>query len=414
MTETPPAGTIALMGSGEFTATMVETHKALLTRSGRAAFLDTPAGFQPNAPQIAERAVAYFRDRVGHPLAVVSLPSARVPAAQATRAYAALEAADYVLVGPGSPSYAVRQWRDTPVPDILVRRVRAGACLVAASAAALTVGRLTLPVYEIYKVGEPPHWIDGVDVLGAFGFDVVVVPHWNNAEGGTHDTRYCYMGADRFRHLEAALPPGITVLGVDEHTACVLDLAADVAEIRGLGRVTVRRDGRDRTFGPGDPLPLGLLRGDRLPDATLAGPAGAASPEPVADGDDPFWGRVHDLDRAFGTSMEDGDTARAVQAVLELDRVLWDAVRHGRVGDELADAREVYREMIALLGARAAAAPPTPEAAVAPVVERVLSLRDALRARRAWAEADRLRDLLADAGIAVEDTPGGARWRVDG
>jgi hypothetical protein len=46
-------GMIALMGSGELTATMVEVHKELLGRVAavpRAVFLDTPAGFQLRYP----------------------------------------------------------------------------------------------------------------------------------------------------------------------------------------------------------------------------------------------------------------------------------------------------------------------------------------------------------------------------
>jgi cysteinyl-tRNA synthetase len=40
-----------------------------------------------------------------------------------------------------------------------------------------------------------------------------------------------------------------------------------------------------------------------------------------------------------------------------------------------------------------------------------LDAREAARAGRDWAEADRLRDELAAAGVAVEDTPAGQRWR---
>ena len=86
------------------------------------------------------------------------------------------------------------------------RRVEDGGCLVAASAAALTVGRFTMPVYEIYKVGTELNWAEGMNILGRFGFNLVVIPHWNNAEGGNHDTRFCYMGEPRFRKLEALLP----------------------------------------------------------------------------------------------------------------------------------------------------------------------------------------------------------------
>jgi peptidase E len=191
-------GTVVLMGSGELTATMVEVHKEQLARFGtapRAVFLDTPAGFQLNVDQISRRAVEYFRLHVRQPLIVASFKSNEEHTPyEAEKAFHRLREADYILIGPGSPTYAVRQLRPTPVPDILVRRVQDGGCLVAASAAALTVGRMTLPVYEIYKVGHDLHWVEGMNILGPLGFDLVVVPHWNNAEGGTHDTRFCFMG----------------------------------------------------------------------------------------------------------------------------------------------------------------------------------------------------------------------------
>ena len=174
------------MGSGEMTSTMVEVHKDLLNRCGgspRAVFIDTPAGFQLNADQLSEKAVDYFRTRINYPLSVVSFKSAAaVSPYDAEVAFRSLREADYFLIGPGSPSYAVRQWQGTPVPDIIAERVAGGGCLVAASAAALTVGQCTLPVYEIYKVGEPLHWVEGINILGSFGFNLVVVPHWNNAE----------------------------------------------------------------------------------------------------------------------------------------------------------------------------------------------------------------------------------------
>ncbi len=41
----------------------------------------------------------------------------------------------------------------------------------------------------------------------------------------------------------------------------------------------------------------------------------------------------------------------------------------------------------------------------------MLAARAAARAARDWAGSDRLRDELADRGIAVEDTRDGQRWR---
>jgi peptidase E len=224
-------GVIALMGSGELTATMVEVHKGLLARvsdSPRAVFLDTPAGFQLNVDQLSQRAVEYFRIHIQQRMSVASFKSIDMSTPyEAEQAFHTLRNADFVLIGPGSPSYAVRQWRQTPIPEILAKRVEDGGCLVAASAAALTVGEFTLPVYEIYKVGEELHWVEGMDVLSRFGLDLVVVPHWNNAEGGTHDSRFCYMGEPRFRRLESLLPAYSSILGLDEHTACLIDMETE-------------------------------------------------------------------------------------------------------------------------------------------------------------------------------------------
>ena len=130
--------------------------------------------------------------------------------------------------GPGSPTYALSTWRGSSVPEALADKLAHGGVVVFASAAAVTVGRFSLPVYEIYKVGQPIHWLDGLDLLSPLGFgpNCVVVPHFDNAEGGTHDTRFCYMGERRLAALEEMLPEDAWVLGVDEHTALVVDLDA--------------------------------------------------------------------------------------------------------------------------------------------------------------------------------------------
>ena len=41
-----------------------------------------------------------------------------------------------------------------------------------------------LPVYEIFKAGSDLYWADGLNVLGAFGLELAIVPHWNNTDGG--------------------------------------------------------------------------------------------------------------------------------------------------------------------------------------------------------------------------------------
>jgi cysteinyl-tRNA synthetase len=48
---------------------------------------------------------------------------------------------------------------------------------------------------------------------------------------------------------------------------------------------------------------------------------------------------------------------------------------------------------------------------LSPAEEELLARRVSARARRAWAESDRIRDELAAGGILVEDTPAGQRWK---
>jgi cysteinyl-tRNA synthetase len=44
-------------------------------------------------------------------------------------------------------------------------------------------------------------------------------------------------------------------------------------------------------------------------------------------------------------------------------------------------------------------------------IESLVQARIAARAAKDWAEADRLRKLLSEAGIGLEDGPSGTAWR---
>jgi peptidase E len=407
-------GSIVLMGSGELTATMVEVHKQQLAGLGampRAVFLDTPAGFQLNADQLSRKAVEYFAAHISHPLSVASFRSAVATAASAAQqAFQELMTADFILIGPGSPTYAVRQWQSSSIPDIIKRRVEAGACLVAASAAALTVGRFTLPVYEIYKVGADPHWIEGIDILGSFGLNLVVIPHWNNAEGGNHDTRFCFMGEPRLRMLEALLPRESALLGLDEHTACIIDFAAETVCIKGLGSATLRRRGGERLLVKGTTYPLALLRGAGLPEpehqpVSLQQPA--ESPGPA--GGNSFWETVHAFEAAFYAGLERHVPESTVGALLELERIIWQAQEQPEI---ISQAREMLRDMIAELGTRMRSTQRSQPDGIAPLVEELLKLRNRLRQEKRWDEADEIRACLERLSVVIEDAQTGSRWRL--
>ncbi len=224
---------LTLMGSGETSPTMVKVHRSILERLGPrpvpAVLLDTPFGFQENADELSIRVKNYFLESLQTLITNASGidPEARKDTDDrfvSEQLTINIRRARYVFSGPGSPTYALRKWQDTIVPQLLTEKLRDGGAITFASAAALTLGALTTPVYEIYKVGEDPRWFPGLDVMAEAGLNVAVIPHYNNAEGGTHDTRFCYLGERRLQVLEQQMSSECFVLGIDEHTSCVIDL----------------------------------------------------------------------------------------------------------------------------------------------------------------------------------------------
>ncbi len=410
-------GMIVLMGSGELTATMVEVHKELLGRATavpKAVFLDTPAGFQLNVDQISKKAQDYFKAHVQHSLSVASFKSHEtITPYEAEQAYVSLREADFVLIGPGSPTYAVRQWRQSSIPEILIKRINDGGCLVAASAAALTVGCFTLPVYEIYKVGRELHWVDGMDILEHFGFKLVVVPHWNNAEGGNHDTRFCFMGQPRFSQLVSLLPEDVSILGLDEHTACILDFKSDEAVIKGIGKVTLQRSGSEMVYDTGERFSLEVLRGGdgdkewkQTPPAPDDSEAGS-----VTEGN-AFWSQIHELETNFYEGLETHQAKKTTNALLELDRIISKAQLNLENEEFITQARDTLRELIAILGTRLAAVPRSETECLAPIVQQLLDVREQFRKQKLFDQADAIRDSLQRANIIIEDTANGSRWRL--
>jgi hypothetical protein len=332
---------------------------------------------------------------------------------EAEQTFQKLRESYFILIGPGSPTYAVRQWQQTPIPKILTKRVEEGGCLVAASAAALTVGRLTLPVYEIYKVGQDLHWVAGMNILEHFGFNLVVIPHWNNAEGGTHDTRFCYMGEARLRHLESLMPEDAAIFGLDEHTACLMDLEKDEAIIRGIGSVTLRRGGVERVFQKEERFPLEILRRGEVEKEWHPTTPEAASREPASDNEeDSFWDQIHAIEEAFHNGLETHQPKEATNALLALDRTIWKAQQDLESHEFISQARDTLRELIVSLGVRLASAPSSRADCLAPLVEEVLALRQKFRGEKQYEAADATRESLERADIIVEDTKEGSRWRL--
>ncbi len=446
----PLARLAVLMGSGELAPTMVKVHRSVLGRLGPppvpAVLLDTPFGFQENARELASRAAAYFRESLQTTLEVAGTTGgdhAEEPGPLPTddpfakeRLTSAIRGARYVFSGPGSPTFALRKWRGSVVPQLLREKLTHGGAVTFASAAALTLGAFTVPVYEIYKVGDEPHWLDGLDVMAAAGLRVAVVPHYNNAEGGTHDTRFCYLGERRLVAMEEQLPDDCFVLGVDEHTAVVLDLDAQTATVGGVGVVTVRRRGRSTTFASGETMPIGALveaafalrAGGRSDGAggdigqggrERAGAGPSAAPDaghrfvpgqPLATS--PLLDIVRVAEEDFAAAVAARDAEAAVAAILHLEEeiVAWSTDIPQE--DEMDRARASLRSMVVELGHLAAGGLREPGEVVGPFVEMLIELRAKARDGRRYDEADAVRDRLAALDVELRDTPDGTGWAL--
>jgi len=314
----------------------------------QAAIVETPAGFEPNCEAVARKIGDYLEHRLRNFQPQVSL----IPARRRNTAFdpddpaiaAPLFHANYLFMGPGSPTYAVRQLRDTFTWHALRLRQRQGAGVCFSSAATLAISQYTVPVYEIYKVGEDLHWKEGLDFFGAFGISLVIVPHWDNRDGGESlDTSHCYIGTERYDGLVAMLPQaGMTILGIDENTGLVIRPEEGVCEVIGAGGVTVIRDGDEERFIAKREFPAHELGDWRLPPIALGIP----------------------------------DAVRAAS-----DKAAAEVVRRA---EEDARGQAVPQDVTALSQSREEA-----------------------RQRRDWQKADQIRGQILDRGWQVIDTPEG-------
>jgi len=322
--------------------------------------------------------------------------------------------ADYLFAGPGSPTYALRQWAGTAVPALLREKLRTGGAVTFASAAALTLGRFTVPVYEIYKVGEEPRWLDGLDVLAEVGLNVAVIPHYDNKEGGHHDTRFCYLGEHRLEMLEAMLPSDAHVIGIDEHTGVVLDLDANTATVVGNGVLTVRMRGVSTTHATGTTVPIDALRDPSHGAVAVGAPQHADEPVEAEPDDTPgalsLAAETAEAETAFTVALSSGDAAGAARAALALEAAIHTWSADTLQSDETDRAHAALRGMIVRLGDAAVQGLVDPRQVVGPYMEIILELRAVVRADKRYDLSDLIRDRLVTLGVEVRDTAQGPEW----
>ncbi|MDP1544419.1 MAG: hypothetical protein Q8L87_00240 [Anaerolineales bacterium] len=267
-------GRIAFLGSGETSLAggrIFEMLARLIPPPLRIAILETPAGFELNASLVAGRVGDFLKTRLQNYKPTIDLIPARKQGTQFSpdnpEILKPLLQANFIFMGPGSPSYMARQLRGTLAWDIIRARHRQGATLVFASAATISVGQSVLPVYEIYKVGEDVHVKDGLNYFSDFGAQVSFIPHWNNAEGGVDlDTSRCFVGMERFEQWRVMTPHESVVVGLDEHSGVIMDFEQNTCEVHGVSSVTVAKNTGTKMYPADSTFPLSELGEIKIPD----------------------------------------------------------------------------------------------------------------------------------------------------
>lgn len=335
-------GQIAFLGSGETSLAggrIFETLARQISEPLNIAILETPAGFELNASLVAGRVGEFLKTRLQNYKPKIDLIPARKLGTEFSPDNAEilkpLLTANLIFMGPGSPSYVVRQLRATLAWDIIRARHRQGAILVFASAATISIGAWVLPVYEIYKVGEDVHVKDGLNLFKDFGMDLSFIPHWNNAEGGIDlDTSRCFMGLERFEQWHQLIPEDNIIVGLDEHSGLIIDFEKQTCDVHGVSSVSVVNHENVEIYPTGASFSLTELGNFKAPDP-----------------------------------IEDGIRAE-----------VWDLIRNVSTSDKETPSDEILS---------------------------LLEQRKQARARKDFAESDRLRDEIASLGWTVKDTKEG-------
>tara|TARA_B100001093_G_scaffold124126_1_gene116726 strand:- start:119 stop:1198 length:1080 start_codon:yes stop_codon:yes gene_type:complete len=352
-------GTIAILGSGETSPNLVSVHRELLKdldNSSNAYMIDSPFGFQENADELVKKIKDFYKVSLN---IEINLATYRKIEELGTKSFfksiKLLENSSFIFAGPGSPSYASKLWYGNEFEQILKNHLMKGSNSLFASAAASTLGEYTLPVYEIYKVGQDPYWEKGLNILEVYGLSCTVVPHFNNAEGGNHDTRYSYVGENRIKNLLNKTYTNI--LGIDEHTALIISGVNKSFKVVGIGNVTVINKKGTHVFKKDSEEDLSTLQKLLIPDSENT---------------------VEEIKTTeTNLKIEEKTTLKEI-ADLEIQ------IESNKKNNERFES----------------------------LVEKLIVLRSKLRSEKNYELSDEVRDILESSGLQIEDTEQGIQWKV--
>lgn len=248
-------GSLALVGSGEYTAAMNDTDAYLLQTVGgpeaaRVVLLPTASGLEAGSP-------ARWNEQGRRHFASLGVADIRLSAIlDRANAFDAaqldlLRGGTFYYFSGGAPGHVTESLRGTPAWEIIYEAHRNGAVLAGCSAGAMAFGGQTASLRRAMTSAPPATGTESafVDALGVVPH-LIVFPHFDRMAG--------FVGQQAFNNLLTAIPPGRTVLGVDEDTALVRVAyggpdASDRWRVMGRQTVTIFAAGATaQVLRPGD------------------------------------------------------------------------------------------------------------------------------------------------------------------
>jgi len=123
------------------------------------------------------------------------------------------------------------------------------------------------------------------------------------------------------------------------------------------------------------------------------------------------------LTEFFEAMDDDFNTALAISQMFALSKdinIYYQDVVSGRAEkdtDSLRRVKDIYSEMAEIIGILEADTAKQDDEIAGKLMEIIIGIRQDARKEKNWAVADRIRDELKKAGIVLEDTPQGVRWK---
>lgn len=218
------AGTLVLVGAGEFLEGMAAVDRWLIARvpdpPARVAIVPTAAA-QEDPRAWTDMGESHYR-RLGAQVAPVFVRDRAT--ADDPDLVAAIRAANFVYLSGGSPGHLLESIRATATWQAMLDVYHRGGILAGCSAGAMVLGGRTR-VRRSSMPGPPQpfswDWDEGLGLLP----QVVVAPHFDR------------MNAERLQGYREGMAAGHTLVGIDEHTAAVGD--GQTWQVMGRGAVTL-------------------------------------------------------------------------------------------------------------------------------------------------------------------------------